>query len=821
MELIYYIKHTIKFTNHLFLSINNSRIIGNMREQNFCFPEQQRACLTITPSLYDRRALDCTAPLPLLTSLMHLSLMTSSSQRVREALSVDGGLERLTHILETTSRSDYPDRRSAWRWILAYHCLVNVGVRGSEQIRARVERSGGVRVIIHVLESYLKTLESVRMAREPAARNAIPFSAVNLPVAANTNAATAATTTAADTQTNVAAQGVVPMEVEETSRIDVSANVAASAAAARVAAGMTTTNDDLNMSANPATSLLNMDAAGIRRLPSWAANIIATRVQQVAHWTEPSTTAHKLATAPLAQDESDATHQLYNIINGLIEQVDSTSTPTHDINTNPFGHSTRHTSSLADSLDEPPFREEDILLALQLLAYLSKHPSIRDRLHANYPINVFTLVERFCARYHSNTIHLWAGVVMRNGCRKDDTRGGLRRCAYLHCGRWESRPHEFAKCRRCRKAKYCSKQCQSHAWADGHRYWCVPRQPTGTSNNGTGANNATNPSTTIINTGDATNANNAMATTTTTVTTTTTTAAESLFPTITTTTTTTTTTAAANAATAMVANPAVGIMAPLNRRAPHPVIDIGLPAMPPTIDTTPIPTDTTLTTAPDNNAIAANTLFSQVVGVGTNNPTTHATNTTGMSTTDTTSLIIPRSNQSTMQSATSLPSSSNSTATTSSTSSPTTTDNLSTNTLPLVDGMVTMHHHHGHIINTSRSSSTITSTTNNNNSHRSTITNTTTVPTVTTTTTSNANAANNVINTDDDDEDDLMEAQSTRVDVTSHVTSLTTDHRTSAVMAATTGTSSSIHATHGDLSADDELSTTERSAFHTSAISLS
>lgn len=26
-----------------------------------------------------------------------------------------------------------------------------------------------------------------------------------------------------------------------------------------------------------------------------------------------------------------------------------------------------------------------------------------------------------------------------------------------------------------RKAKYCSKSCQSKAWADGHRWWCVER----------------------------------------------------------------------------------------------------------------------------------------------------------------------------------------------------------------------------------------------------------------------------------------------------------------------------------------------------------
>jgi hypothetical protein len=40
------------------------------------------------------------------------------------------------------------------------------------------------------------------------------------------------------------------------------------------------------------------------------------------------------------------------------------------------------------------------------------------------------------------------------------------------CGRWEAYPREFAKCRRCRKAKYCGKECQSTAWSEGHRFWC-------------------------------------------------------------------------------------------------------------------------------------------------------------------------------------------------------------------------------------------------------------------------------------------------------------------------------------------------------------
>lgn len=120
-------------------------------------------------------------------------------------------------------------------------------------------------------------------------------------------------------------------------------------------------------------------------------------------------------------------------------------------------------------------REEDILLCLQLLAYLSKYPHIRDIFHTSFTKNVFSVVERFCHRLHPGPIQYWAGVIMRNACRKDETRGGIRRCANMSCGKWETQPREFAKCRRCRKAKYCSKSCQSKAWADGHRWWCVER----------------------------------------------------------------------------------------------------------------------------------------------------------------------------------------------------------------------------------------------------------------------------------------------------------------------------------------------------------
>ncbi|GAA5836283.1 hypothetical protein JCM11251_001452 [Rhodosporidiobolus azoricus] len=201
------------------------------------------------------------------------------------------------------------------------------------------------------------------------------------------------------------------------------------------------------------------------------------------------------------------------------------------------------------------FRDEDVVLSLQLLAYLSKYAHVRKVFHesapavsgASYaaaqryhpsaghhgssssssrrpilpPTNVFSLVESFTYRPpvppsqasstapapasksastsgpstdptsaspsgtasaptsapapthpHPTEIQYWAGVIMRNACRKDDRHGGIRQCANMRCGRWEEYAREFAKCRRCRRAKYCSKTCQSEAWNQGHRWWC-------------------------------------------------------------------------------------------------------------------------------------------------------------------------------------------------------------------------------------------------------------------------------------------------------------------------------------------------------------
>ncbi|TFK61709.1 hypothetical protein BDN72DRAFT_965010, partial [Pluteus cervinus] len=155
-----------------------------MRESNFAFPAQNKACVCITSQLYDRRALDTTSPLPLFNSLTHLTYLTSTSPRIREIMTMDGGLERLVRILHDfclcppppenptllygltppNARPPKPapqlnphsyDKHAAYRFSLAFQCVVNIGVRGSEEIRRRVVQAGTLDVVGCILEAWL------------------------------------------------------------------------------------------------------------------------------------------------------------------------------------------------------------------------------------------------------------------------------------------------------------------------------------------------------------------------------------------------------------------------------------------------------------------------------------------------------------------------------------------------------------------------------------------------------------------------------------------------------------------------------------------
>ncbi|CCE64137.1 hypothetical protein TPHA_0G02960 [Tetrapisispora phaffii CBS 4417] len=86
-------------------------------------------------------------------------------------------------------------------------------------------------------------------------------------------------------------------------------------------------------------------------------------------------------------------------------------------------------------------------------------------------VNIFPLVEKFTVtELNSHDMIYWSSVIMRNSCKKDEI-NNIRQCANFECGKWESYPREFAKCRRCKRTKYCSRECQLKGWAY-HRYWC-------------------------------------------------------------------------------------------------------------------------------------------------------------------------------------------------------------------------------------------------------------------------------------------------------------------------------------------------------------
>lgn len=134
-----------------------------MREANFSIPNVNKASVGITTALYDRRALDCTSTLPLINSLNHLAYLTTSSARIRDILTVDGGIERLVCILKQGRSKDMMDM---WKWNLAFQCVVNIGVRGTETVRTRVVEADMVPVIATILDNYIKVIEKVREKAE-------------------------------------------------------------------------------------------------------------------------------------------------------------------------------------------------------------------------------------------------------------------------------------------------------------------------------------------------------------------------------------------------------------------------------------------------------------------------------------------------------------------------------------------------------------------------------------------------------------------------------------------------------------------------------
>lgn len=606
-----------------------------MREVNFSIPNVNKASVHITTTLYDRRALDCTATLPLINSLNHLAYLTTSSARIRDILTVDGGVERLVCILKE-GRSK--DEMHMWKWNLAFQCIVNIGVRGSENVRTRVVEADMVPVIATILWDYILVIdrERARVDADHARRNGSAK-------AATTNAgAKLRELTAESSRSSFFERANGGSEYRQTRRqapppsLEIPQPFSQAFQQSELSPTETTPAPHTVLSSPPerttftrpqlhhhnrshdgrgllhrihgipppASALPNMDAADgfslrpvrdVDRLPSMLPPLQLGLTSNPESPTTPVAPPHQrgllsqpgqrprrpsirhqastseesvdvnmeddptqvdgendgedggredsLMRSPRARDLTDPAPLTLSI-----PPVDGRDTVTVDIapqsatddgalnpilaqandvmNPSPLPEAPPATAAspaiplhaypghfLRSAMTSPPAnalmpRDEDVLMSLQLLAYISKYCELRhyfqnthlvprlridrevEKIYGPEPgrptleepeddefeeflqpdtYNIFPLVEKFTVRHHSKDMQYWACVVMRNLCRKDDHKGGIRQCANYECGKWEEFTRQFAKCRRCRRTKYCSKECQRQSWSM-HRY---------------------------------------------------------------------------------------------------------------------------------------------------------------------------------------------------------------------------------------------------------------------------------------------------------------------------------------------------------------
>ncbi|KAJ9665680.1 hypothetical protein H2201_004164 [Coniosporium apollinis] len=614
-----------------------------MREVNFSIPNANKASVGITTALYDRRALDCTSTLPLINSLNHLAYLTTSSARIRDILTVDGGVERLVCILKEGRSKDMMDM---WKWNLAFQCVVNIGVRGSENVRTRVVEADMVPVIATILDNYLKVIEKCREKAEAETKRnsrSLGTSGRHYPRVSEQLGLSSG-----HRHERHRRQAPPPIEIPQPPSHAPTDSQIVDAPPVPPTFPFSSPPERTSFSRHhhhhhhrshesrryetlPSSSRQNLpqplasagpvleppEPFGIRpvrdadRLPSMLPMAAGEITSQPESPTTPNALINVPPTSPrvvasggrtrrrpsirhqlsmsgdsdggqdeelLASEDSAAAGDAVEPIVGLQneinmqdivdneEMLDAGATPvglnaapSEDTDAETFNIT--HRSAIDGSLINPAVnqaagpmafspaqptinvvnatpqtmqanwyprymqdrtitagvlaampRDEDVLMSLQLLAYVSKYCNLRSYFQESHLVpklkigadlamldgeapakpavteededeeyllpddfNIFPLVEKFTVRHHSQDMQYWAGVVMRNLCRKDDSRGGIRQCAYYECGRWEEFTRQFAKCRRCRRTKYCSKECQKSAWVY-HRHWCVAAQ---------------------------------------------------------------------------------------------------------------------------------------------------------------------------------------------------------------------------------------------------------------------------------------------------------------------------------------------------------
>lgn len=519
-----------------------------MRLPNFLSTASSRAALSITQTLYDRRALDCTSSRPLVQSLHELMVLTSTSVRVRETLCQDGGLERLVQIL--IEAQDESDPLAPYKWHLSMQCLLNLSARGSLEMRTRIVEAGVIPVVASVLDNYLVAHNERRANHQPQTAISVDsrvFSDATTVTTAFSSTSSSVTVSANSSSTHL---NDLPSEyidsTDSTMQVDepdtsaptltqISSSQASSTPSSSSNADETD-NSDLNAIVSALPYPISYD-----RFRQFLAE--SSAAEQIISDGPPSVRNTPLSTDALLPAPQGVAIRTPEPADRL--EPGQTPLPVR-IPTLPSHRGSDRSPLATDGM--PKFQdgklvllEQDVYVALEVIAFVSKHSMLRRRMqdtsyipqisvrpekeitqkpdgvatfkqnlaglspqdwelaYYNYDFgnivdmrpefyarrfNLFELVEKFTAFSTPKHFPYWACLIMRNFVRKDD--GGVRQCANFQCGKWEEHPRQFAKCRRCKRTKYCSKACQLKAWSM-HRYWCAlshpsPSQSASTSN---------------------------------------------------------------------------------------------------------------------------------------------------------------------------------------------------------------------------------------------------------------------------------------------------------------------------------------------------
>ncbi|CCK70503.1 MYND-type zinc finger protein MUB1 KNAG_0E02420 [Huiozyma naganishii CBS 8797] len=553
-----------------------------MRDSNHRLVTLNRPVVTITATVYDRRALDLNSDIPLINSLNHLTYLTSNSAKVRETVANDGALERLVTILHNchldlktcidVSLPKYivlksPDRihmekrlaLCAWKWTLAFQCLVLTGTRGTELIRKKLVSAGMLPLVATVLDNYLlyhcnydhvneeylkfdlKAIGSKDMylllAKDQSYEKYVQFlvgddplhlssdlnndyycesdknrmvepcdfaSIWSMPnILDDSNTMQDATTEIENCFTEKVSERpkiVTPREFFLGRVIpkldDIIWSLQLLAFISKYAYMKELLQSVELIKTLSFRSILErardkMDELDTKRTASSNEQSSASEQKRfdTSDYLEESaftneSSASNTRTAPIddhfLQELQDLTAKC-NMANQNQNSLNGCYILSEDNNT--------QDRSLSTTLNDSMMDERKFISNFHMVWDYNKMSkeldgNTWDFINDRKSLNLFPLVEKFTVSTENpHDVIYWSSVIMRNSCRKNEITG-VRQCANFACGKWEEYPRQFAKCRRCKRTKYCSRKCQLKAWTY-HRYWCqeVSCSSKSTSNN--------------------------------------------------------------------------------------------------------------------------------------------------------------------------------------------------------------------------------------------------------------------------------------------------------------------------------------------------